>query len=103
MRETASQAYMETDLNISDSDGCLWPNQLMPDVSSSEAPPCGTFIYPSQLGGNRVFNPIGIPEDSEPIIANFTGQYLTVSMPVIDGRQFRQPQRLDVQDNRVLR
>ena len=74
IRETASQAYIETDLNISDSDGCLWPNQLMPDVSSSEAPPCGTFIYPSQLGGNRVFNPIGIPEDSVPIVANFTGR-----------------------------
>ena len=25
VRETASQAYIETDLNISDSDGCLWP------------------------------------------------------------------------------
>ncbi|MGB6486288.1 MAG: TonB-dependent receptor [Steroidobacteraceae bacterium] len=91
VRETASQAYMETDLNISDSDGCLWPNQLMPDVSSSEAPPCGTFIYPSQLGGNRVFNPIGIPEDSEPIIANFTGKYLTVSMPSSMAANFANP------------
>ena len=91
VRETASQAYMETDLNISDSDGCLWPNQLMPDVSSSEAPSCGTFIYPSQLGGNRVFNPIGIPEDSEPIIANFTGKYLTVGLPASMAANFANP------------
>jgi TonB-dependent receptor len=87
VRETASQAYMETDLNISDSDGCLWPNQLNPGVSL----PCGTFVYPAQLGGDRVFNPIGIPEDSVPIIANFTGQNLTVSMPPSMAANFANP------------
>jgi TonB-dependent receptor len=91
VRETASQAYVETDLNISDSDGCLWPNQLLPDVSSSEAPPCGTFIYPAQLGGNRVFNPIGIPEDSEPITANFSGRYITIGMPASMASNFANP------------
>jgi TonB-dependent receptor len=91
IRETANQAYVETDLNISDSDGCLWPNQLLPNVSSSEAPPCGTFIYPSQLGGNRVFNPIGIAEDSEPITANFTGRYITIDMPASMAANFANP------------
>jgi TonB-dependent receptor len=91
VRETASQAYVETDLNISDSDGCLWPNQLLPDVASSEAPPCGTFIYPSQLGGNRVFNPIGIPEDSEAITANFTGRNITIGMPASMASNFANP------------
>ena len=91
IRETATQAYQETDLNISDSDGCLWPNQLLPDVASSNAPPCNTFIYPSQLGGNRVFNPIGIPEDSEPIVANFTGRYIGISMPASMAANFANP------------
>ena len=91
IRETANQDYIETDLNISDSDGCLWPNQLMPDVSSNDAPPCGTFIYPAQLGGDRVFNPIGIPEDSEPIVANFTGRYLTIGMPASMAANFANP------------
>jgi TonB-dependent receptor len=91
VRETANQAYIETDLNISDSDGCLWPNQLLPNVSSSEAPPCGTFIYPTQLGGNRVFNPIGIPEDSEPITANFNGRYITIGMPPSMASNFANP------------
>ena len=72
VRETANQAYIETDLNISDSNGCLWPNELNPGVSL----PCGTFVYPAQLGGDRVFNPIGIEPDSLPITANFTGRYI---------------------------
>jgi TonB-dependent receptor len=90
VRETASQDFVETDLNISDSDGCLWPNQLMPGVDPSSVP-CGTFIYPAQLGGNRVFNPIGIPEDSEPIIANFTGRYITIGMPASMAANFANP------------
>ncbi len=77
IRETASQSYLETDMEIADSDGCLWPNQLNAGVSL----PCGTFVYPSQLGGDRVFNPLGLPEDADPIIANLTGRYLTVTTP----------------------
>ena len=90
VRETASQEFVETDLNISDSDGCLWPNQLMPGVDPSSVP-CGTFIYPAQLGGNRVFNPIGIPEDAVPITANFTGRYITIGMPASMAGNFASP------------
>ena len=90
VRETARQSYIETDLNISDSDGCLWPNQLMPGVDPNSVP-CGTFIYPAQLGGNRVFNPIGLPQDSLPIVANFTGRYLTVGMPASMASNFANP------------
>jgi TonB-dependent receptor len=90
VRETASQDYLETDLNISDSDGCLWPNQLMPGVDPGSVP-CGTFIYPAQLGGNRVFNPIGIPEDSDPITANFNGRYITIGMPASMAGNFANP------------
>jgi TonB-dependent receptor len=72
--ETAHQSNIETDINISDSDGCLWadPNTGLP---------CGTFVYPAQLGGNRVFNPIGIPQNTIPITANFTGRNLAISLP----------------------
>ncbi len=74
IHETAQQEYIETDTNISDSDGCLWA-----DPSSSL--PCGTFVYPAQLGGNRVFNANGIPQNTLPITADFRGQNLAITMP----------------------
>ena len=90
VRETAKQEFIETDLNISDSDGCLWPNQLMTGVDPNSVP-CGTFIFPAQLGGNRVFNPIGIPEDSVPITANFNGRYISIGMPASMAANFANP------------
>jgi len=74
IRETATQSYIETDVNISDSDGCLWadPNSSLP---------CGTFIFPAQLGGNRVFNANGIPQNTVPITATFGGRNLQIGMP----------------------
>jgi TonB-dependent receptor len=74
VRATAYQHYIETDTNISDSDGCLW-------ADPSTSLPCGTFVYPAELGGNRVFNANGIPQNTIPITANLTGRNLTVSMP----------------------
>jgi TonB-dependent receptor len=84
IRETAKQDYIETDINISDSDGCLWadPNSSLP---------CGTFNYPTQLGGPRVFNAIGIPQNTVPIIANFTGRNVTISMPASLAADFANP------------
>jgi hypothetical protein len=73
VRATASQHFIETDVNISDSDGCLW-------ADPNSALPCGTFVYPAQLGGNRVFN----ANDSSgpvPITADLSGRNLTISMP----------------------
>lgn len=68
--EKATQHYIETDINISDSDGCLWadPNSNLP---------CGTFVYP---GGNRVFNANGIPQNTIPITANFNGRNLAIGL-----------------------
>ncbi len=74
IRETAKQAYIETDINISDSDGCLW-------ADTNSALPCGTFNYPAQLGGPRVFNANGIPQNTLPITADFRGRYLQIGMP----------------------
>jgi TonB-dependent receptor len=72
--ETAHQSNIETDINISDSDGCLW-------ADPSTGLPCGTFVYSAQLGGNRVFNAIGIPQNTIPITANFTGRNLAIGLP----------------------
>jgi TonB-dependent receptor len=90
VRETANQSYLETDLNISESDGCLWPNQLMPGVDPNSVP-CGTFIYPAQLGGNRVFNANGIAQNTVPIIGNLSGRYMQFSMPSLLANTFANP------------
>jgi hypothetical protein len=84
IRETAKQEYIETDINISDSDGCLW-------ADPNSALPCGTFNYPTQLGGNRVFNANGIPQNTVPIIANFTGRNMVISMPASLAADFANP------------
>jgi TonB-dependent receptor len=84
IRETASQDYIETDVNISDSNGCLWadPNSSLP---------CGTFNYPTQLGGPRVFNANGVPQNTVPIVANLTGRDVTISMPATLAAAFANP------------
>jgi TonB-dependent receptor len=82
--ETAHQSNIETDINISDSDGCLW-------ADPSTGLPCGTFVYPAQLGGNRVFNAIGIPQNTIPITANFTGRNLAISLPPSLASAFANP------------
>ena len=90
IHDTASQSNQETDVNISDSDGALWPNVLMDGVPDDAVPP-GTFVYPAQLGGNRVFNANGVPQNTVPIVANFGGRYLTVSMPSSLAADFANP------------
>jgi TonB-dependent receptor len=74
IRETAKQEWIETDINISDSDGCLW-------ADPNSALPCGTYVYPAQLGGDRVFNANGIPQNTVPITADFRGRNLVIGMP----------------------
>jgi TonB-dependent receptor len=74
IRETAHQAYIETDTNISNADGCQWGD-------SRTGLPCGTFVYPAELGGDRVFNPNGIPQNTVPITADFRGRNLLIGMP----------------------
>ena len=84
IRETAEQEFIETDINISDSDGCLW-------ADPNTALPCGTFVYPAQLGGDRVFNANGIPQNTVPIIANTSGRNLSITMPSSLANAFANP------------
>ena len=84
IRDTAQQEYIETDVNISDSDGCLW-------ADPNSALPCGTFVYPTQLGGDRVFNANGIPQNTVPITANFTGRNIVIGMPSSLASAFANP------------
>ncbi|WP_158881361.1 TonB-dependent receptor [Rhodanobacter sp. L36] len=90
IHDTAAQTNAESDINISDSDGALWPNVLKDGVPDDAVPP-GTFVFPSQLGGNRVFNANGVPQNTVPIIANLGGRYLTVSMPSSLAADFANP------------
>ncbi|MEP6897030.1 MAG: TonB-dependent receptor [Rhodanobacter sp.] len=90
IHDTASQSNVETDLNISDSDGALWPNVLKDGVPDDAVPP-GTFVFPSQLGGNRVFNANGVAQNTIPIIANFGGRNITVSLPPSLAADFANP------------
>jgi len=87
IHDTAFQSNVETDLNISDSDGALWPNVLNDGVSL----PDGTFVYPAQLGGNRVFNANGVAQNTVPIVADFGGRHLTVGMPASLAADFANP------------
>ncbi len=84
IRETAKQSYIETDTNISNADGCQWGD-------SRTGLPCGTFVYPAQLGGDRVFNANGIPQNTVPITADFTGRNLLISMPSSLASAFADP------------
>ncbi|WP_250625283.1 TonB-dependent receptor [Pinirhizobacter soli] len=90
IRDTAWQSNQETDLNISDSDGALWPNVLMDGVPDDAVPP-GTMVYPAQLGGNRVFNANGIPQNTIPITADFRGRYIKIGLPGALASDFANP------------
>ncbi|HET6553435.1 MAG TPA: TonB-dependent receptor [Dyella sp.] len=90
IHDTASQSNQETDINVSDSDGALWPNVLMDGVPDDAVPP-GTMVYPAELGGNRVFNANGIPQNTVPVIANFGGRYIKISMPSSLAADFANP------------
>jgi TonB-dependent receptor len=85
--EKAHQSNIETDVNISNSDGCPWADAYSTPGTTT---PC-TFVYPSQLGGNRVFNANGMPANTVPVTFNFTGRNLGVSMPASLATQFASP------------
>jgi len=50
-----------------------------------------TFVYPTQLGGNRVFNANGIPQNTQPITADFRGRNLQIGMPATLASAFANP------------
>ncbi|HVX04652.1 MAG TPA: TonB-dependent receptor plug domain-containing protein, partial [Rhodanobacteraceae bacterium] len=85
IRDTAHQTNVETDLNISNSDGAQWPND------PEDAAPPGTYIYPVELGGNRVFNDNGIPANTVSMIADFRNRNLGIIMPGVLASNFANP------------
>jgi len=87
IRDTAHQFNIETDVNISDSDGALWPNVLKEGVPDDAVPP-GTMVYP---GGNRVFNAGGIPQNTIPVIADFRNRSLSIDLPPELANHFADP------------
>jgi TonB-dependent receptor len=87
IRDTARQLNVETDINISDSDGALWPNVLMDGVPDDAVAP-GVMIYP---GGNRVFNANGIPQNTIPIVADFNNRNIGVTLPSALANNFADP------------
>jgi len=84
--EKAHQSNIETDINISNSDGCPWADSYS---TPGTATPC-TFVYPAP-GGNRVFNANGMPANTVPVTFNFNSRYLGVSMPASLATQFADP------------
>ena len=96
IRETAKQEYIETDVNISDSDGCLW-------ADPNSAQPCGTFVYPTRTGrGSRVQRQRHSPEygahHSRTSRAAISRSACPLPLP-----RLRQPQRLDDEDVGIRR
>jgi TonB-dependent receptor len=71
----AHQLLMQSYVQFSDANGAQWPNDPL-----TAAPP-GTFIYPANLGGNRVFNPNGFAANTVPVTVDMRGDHLTVSLP----------------------
>jgi hypothetical protein len=71
----AHQQLVQSYVQFSDADGTQWPN------SPANAAPRGTYIYPADLGGNRVFNPAGFPPNTVPVIADFRGDHVSFTLP----------------------
>lgn len=75
VRATAHQLFMSNYVQFTDSTGVEWPND--PD----DAAPPGTYIYPEELGGNRVFNPNGVLQNTIPVVIDMRGTRLGIAMP----------------------
>jgi TonB-dependent receptor len=75
INSTAHQLFMSNYVQFTDSTGMEWPND------PEDAAPPGTYIYPSELGGNRVFNPNGVLQNSIPVTIDMRGTHLGITMP----------------------
>jgi TonB-dependent receptor len=71
----AHQLLMQSYVQFADADGAQWPNNPL-----NAAPP-GTFIYPADLGGNRVFNPSGFAVNTVPVTVDMRGDHISVALP----------------------
>lgn len=72
---SAQSLLMQSYVQFTDADGSQWSND------PADAAPPGTYIYPADMGGNRVFNPNGLAPDSVPITADFRGTNWKAGIP----------------------
>ncbi|MEY2149955.1 TonB-dependent receptor [Rhodanobacter sp. 115] len=72
---SAHELLMQSYVQFSDADGTAWPN----DPADAAAP--GTYIYPADLGGNRVFNANGFAPNTVPVIVDMRGSNMKVQLP----------------------
>jgi TonB-dependent receptor len=70
----AHQNLMQSYLQFTDSDGSGWTD------STATVPPT-VYVYPADLGGNRVFNPNGFAPNTVPVTVNMMGNEMSVSVP----------------------
>jgi len=71
----AQQQLVQSYVQFTDADGSAWPN------SPANAAPAGTYIYPADLGGNRVFNPAGFAPNTVPVTVDMRGDHLSFTLP----------------------
>ena len=64
---------------------------MLKDGVPDDAVPPGTMVYPAELGGNRVFNANGIPQNTIPITADFRGRYIKIGLPAALASDFANP------------
>lgn len=72
---SAHELLMQSYVQFTDADGSQWPND-----PANAAPP-GTFIYPADMGGNRVFNANGFAPNMVPVVVDMGGTNMGVSLP----------------------
>lgn len=70
----AQQRLMQSYLQFADSNGSAWTD------STATVPPT-VFVYPADLGGNRVFNPNGFAPNTVPVTVDMVGNEMSVSVP----------------------
>jgi TonB-dependent receptor len=68
----AHQLNMNSYVQFTDSNGTGW-------TDSTATVPSTVYVYPADLGGNRVFNPNGIAPNTVPVTVNMMGSQMQVT------------------------
>jgi TonB-dependent receptor len=74
IRADAHQLVMNSYFQFTDSDGTGW-------VDPTSTLPPTVYVYPTNLGGDRVFSPNGFAPNTVPVTVNMNGSQMSVSVP----------------------